>query len=151
MYFSCVRWLGEWGNRGGQHHQRAALHFGHRGLNTGLDWTQSIRPGQSPLFFPTFHSPSYVSLNILKFNRWFKNLLFSLQFQFKEIVLTEEEKRLLSKEGATIPTHMPLTKVIDAVKRLFTWTDGLVVKLLWMPNYCMKKLLLFIFVAITVQ
>lgn len=39
--------------------------------------------------------------------------LFSLQFQFKEIVLTEEEKRLLSKEGATIPTHMPLTKVID--------------------------------------
>ncbi|KAM4615688.1 cAMP responsive element binding protein 3-like 3 like [Polymixia lowei] len=31
-------------------------------------------------------------------------------FQFKEIVLTEEEKRLLAKEGATIPAHMPLTK-----------------------------------------
>uniref|UniRef100_A0A3Q3BIU3 cAMP responsive element binding protein 3-like 3 like n=1 Tax=Kryptolebias marmoratus TaxID=37003 RepID=A0A3Q3BIU3_KRYMA len=30
--------------------------------------------------------------------------------QFKEIVLTEEEKRLLAKEGVTIPTHMPLTK-----------------------------------------
>ncbi|KAK5871035.1 hypothetical protein PBY51_003938 [Eleginops maclovinus] len=32
------------------------------------------------------------------------------KFQFKEIVLTEEEKRLLGKEGVTIPTHMPLTK-----------------------------------------
>ncbi|XP_018614422.1 cAMP responsive element binding protein 3-like 3 like isoform X2 [Scleropages formosus] len=32
------------------------------------------------------------------------------EFQFKEIVLTAEEKRLLAKEGATLPTHMPLTK-----------------------------------------
>ncbi|XP_030214802.1 cAMP responsive element binding protein 3-like 3 like [Gadus morhua] len=32
------------------------------------------------------------------------------EFQFKDIVLTEEEKRLLAKEGATIPSHMPLTK-----------------------------------------
>ncbi|KAL7827223.1 hypothetical protein SRHO_G00329410 [Serrasalmus rhombeus] len=32
------------------------------------------------------------------------------QFQFKEIMLTDEERRLLAKEGATIPTHMPLTK-----------------------------------------
>lgn len=52
--------------------------------------------------------------------------LSSLQFSFKEIVLTEEEKRLLSKEGATIPTHMPLTKVLHAEKCLFTWADGLV-------------------------
>uniref|UniRef100_A0A4W5Q772 cAMP responsive element binding protein 3-like 3 like n=1 Tax=Hucho hucho TaxID=62062 RepID=A0A4W5Q772_9TELE len=31
-------------------------------------------------------------------------------FQFKEIVLTDEERRLLAKEGATIPSCMPLTK-----------------------------------------
>ncbi|XP_012687648.2 cAMP responsive element binding protein 3-like 3 like [Clupea harengus] len=32
------------------------------------------------------------------------------QFQFKDLVLTDEERRLLAKEGATLPTHMPLTK-----------------------------------------
>ncbi|XP_023834613.1 cyclic AMP-responsive element-binding protein 3 isoform X3 [Salvelinus sp. IW2-2015] len=31
-------------------------------------------------------------------------------FQFKEIILTDEEKRLLVKEGAAIPSCMPLTK-----------------------------------------
>lgn len=44
--------------------------------------------------------------------------LFYLQFQFKEIVLTDEEKRLLAKEGATIPSHMPLTKVTEGVSDL---------------------------------
>uniref|UniRef100_A0A4W5LU90 cAMP responsive element binding protein 3-like 3 like n=1 Tax=Hucho hucho TaxID=62062 RepID=A0A4W5LU90_9TELE len=36
-------------------------------------------------------------------------------FQFKEIVLTDEEKRLLAKEGATIPSCMPLTKTEERI------------------------------------
>lgn len=44
--------------------------------------------------------------------------IFCLQFQFKEIVLTDEERRLLAKEGSTIPTHMPLTKVREMVSDL---------------------------------
>ncbi|MGH0181040.1 UNVERIFIED_CONTAM: hypothetical protein FKN15_014921 [Acipenser sinensis] len=34
----------------------------------------------------------------------------SIQFQFKELVLTEEEKRIMGKEGISIPTNLPLTK-----------------------------------------
>lgn len=32
--------------------------------------------------------------------------------------MTDEEKRLLAKEGATIPSHMPLTKVTEVVSDL---------------------------------
>ncbi|KAK2840553.1 hypothetical protein Q7C36_012132 [Tachysurus vachellii] len=40
-------------------------------------------------------------------------------FQFKEILLTDEERRLLAKEGVTIPTHMPLTKAEErSLKRV---------------------------------
>lgn len=61
--------------------------------------------------------PFYVSLNHPRGDKWLNSgYLLSFQFQFKEIVLTEEEKRLLSKEGATIPTHMPLTKVRSTQK-----------------------------------
>ncbi|KAJ8380811.1 hypothetical protein SKAU_G00015890 [Synaphobranchus kaupii] len=32
------------------------------------------------------------------------------QFLFQEIVLTDEERRLLAKEGSSLPAHLPLTK-----------------------------------------
>ncbi|XP_058245833.1 cAMP responsive element binding protein 3-like 3 like [Hemibagrus wyckioides] len=44
---------------------------------------------------------------------------FDHMFQFKEIMLTDEEQRLLAKEGVTIPTHMPLTKAEErSLKRV---------------------------------
>lgn len=39
------------------------------------------------------------------------SLLRPSQGHFQELVLTEDEKKLLAKEGLTLPTQLPLTKV----------------------------------------
>ncbi|NXH48724.1 CR3L3 protein, partial [Dicaeum eximium] len=39
------------------------------------------------------------------------SLLRPSQGHFQELVLTEDEKKLLAKEGVTLPTQLPLTKV----------------------------------------
>ncbi|NXB57957.1 CR3L3 protein, partial [Struthidea cinerea] len=43
------------------------------------------------------------------------SLLRPSQGHFQELVLTEDEKKLLAKEGVTLPTQLPLTKYEERV------------------------------------
>lgn len=46
------------------------------------------------------------------------SLLRQGQGQFQELVLTEDEKKLLAKEGVSLPMQLPLTKVSPVVPEM---------------------------------
>ncbi|KAK2542307.1 Creb3l3 [Columba guinea] len=54
------------------------------------------------------------------------SLLRQSQGQFQELVLTEDEKKLLAKEGVSLPTQLPLTKSAqESRKKKKEYIDGL--------------------------
>uniref|UniRef100_V9KRN9 Cyclic AMP-responsive element-binding protein 3-like protein 3 n=1 Tax=Callorhinchus milii TaxID=7868 RepID=V9KRN9_CALMI len=74
-------------------------------ISIDLDWEPEFLTENSQVV-PTKNSTDLVSLTIEDLQQYSK----LNPYQFDELLLNDEERRLLAKEGLSIPTNLPLTK-----------------------------------------